>query len=241
MGLYPSNESDPNVVKITEEGDEIHHAFLSMRHAWYQWIVFVLFSQAILCYIPHFLWKSWEGGKISLLIQNLDENTLDTEPETTKERRAIIFNYVLRNMRTHNLYAYKVIFCEFLNLINIIGQMYLMDVFFGGQFTKSAIYGSEVLSATSVDMDMEMDSTEIEFHMNRMNSMDMEKRMDMGSKCTFHKYGTAGTIQNYDGLCILPINIITEKTYVFLWFWFLALTIWTCADFCLRLVTIVSK
>ena len=137
-------------------------------------------------------------------------------------------------MRTHNLYVYKFIFCEFLNLINIIGQMYLMDVFFGGQFTTSAIYGSEVLSVTSMDMDMyRMDMD--------MDSMDMEKRVDMASKCTFHKYGTAGTIQNYDGLCILPINIITEKTYVFLWFWFLALTIWTCADFCLRLVTILSK
>ena len=65
----------------TEEGDEIHHA-------WYQWVVFVLFFQvlisflswyfdhtiliqAILCYLPHSLWKNWEGGKLSLLLQVL--------------------------------------------------------------------------------------------------------------------------------------------------------------------------
>eukprot|EP00092_Neocalanus_flemingeri_P035835 GFUD01039015.1.p1 GENE.GFUD01039015.1~~GFUD01039015.1.p1 ORF type:complete len:398 (-),score=70.77 GFUD01039015.1:273-1466(-) len=215
VGPYPS--SDPGLVEVTEEGDEI-------RHAWYQWVVFVLGFQAILCYLPHFLWKSWEGGKLSLLLQNLDENTLDTEPETTKDRRSVIVNYVLRNIRTHNLYVYKFIFCEFLNLVNIIGQMYLMDAFFGGQFTT---YGSEVLSVTGMDMEKRVDP--------------MAKVFPKMSKCTFHKYGPSGTIQNHDGLCILPINIINEKIYVFLWFWYLALITWTCVFFCFRVVTIVSK
>jgi len=217
VGPYPSSESDPNLVEVTEEGDEI-------RHAWYQWVVFVLGFQAILCYFPHFLWKSWEGGKLSLLLQNLDENTLDTEPETTKDRRSVIVNYVEKNMKTHNLYVYKFIFCEFLNLINIIGQMYLMDAFFGGQFTT---YGSEVLSVTGMDMEKRVDP--------------MAKVFPKMSKCTFHKYGPSGTIQNHDGLCILPINIINEKIYVFLWFWFLAVITWTCIFFCFRVVTIVSK
>jgi hypothetical protein len=41
---------------FTEDGDEI-------RHAWYQWVCFVLFFQAVLCYFPHYLWKSWEGER----------------------------------------------------------------------------------------------------------------------------------------------------------------------------------
>merc|ERR1712096_211933 len=150
VGPYPSSESDPNLVEVTEEGDEI-------RHAWYQWVVFVLFFQALLCYLPHFLWKSWEGGKLSLLLRNLEK---------------------------HNVYVYKFIFCEFLNLVNIIGQMYLMDAFFGGQFTT---YGSEVLSMTGVDMEKRVDP--------------MAKVFPKMSKCTFHKYGPSGTIMNHDGLC----------------------------------------
>jgi len=222
VGPYPSTGSrthsqDPNLVEVTEDGDEI-------RHAWYQWVVFVLFFQAVLCYLPHFLWKSWEGGKLSLLLQNLGENTLDTEPETTKERRSVIVNYILRNIRTHNLYVYKFIFCEFLNLINIIGQMYLMDAFFGGQFTT---YGSEVLTVTNQDMEKRVDP--------------MAKVFPKVTKCTFHRYGPSGTIQNHDGLCILPINIINEKIYVFLWFWYLIIITWTCIFFCFRVVTIVSK
>merc|ERR1719337_535109 len=39
------------------------------------------------------------------------------------------------------------------------------------------------------------------------------------TKCTFHKYGPSGSIQTHDGLCVLPLNIINEKVYVFLGAW----------------------
>ena len=47
------------------------------------------------------------------------------------------------------------------------------------------------------------------------------------TKCTFHKYGPGGSVETKDGLCILPLNIINEKIYVFLWFWFVFLAIVT--------------
>ena len=74
-------------------------------------------------------------------------------------------------------------------MVNIIGQMYLIDAFFGGQFTT---YGSEVLSVTNIDMEKRMDL--------------MVKVFPKVTKCTFHRYGPSGTIVNHDGLC-----------YVFLW------------------------
>ena len=64
-GTYPKDAAGPlsteelrgidtNLIEVTEHGDEI-------RHAWYQWVCFVLCLQAIMCYIPHFLWKACEG------------------------------------------------------------------------------------------------------------------------------------------------------------------------------------
>ena len=45
------------------------------------------------------------------------------------------------------------------------------------------------------------------------------------TKCTFHKFGASGSVQKFDGICVLPLNIINEKIYVFLWFWFVILAV----------------
>lgn len=45
------------------------------------------------------------------------------------------------------------------------------------------------------------------------------------TKCIFHKYGASGSIQKHDSLCILPLNIVNEKTYIFIWFWYIILVI----------------
>jgi hypothetical protein len=39
------------------------------------------------------------------------------------------------------------------------------------------------------------------------------------TKCTFNFYGPSGTLQSRDGLCALPLNILNDKIFVFLWFW----------------------
>lgn len=40
-------------------------------HAYYQWVPFVLFAQAIAFYLPHLFWRTWEGGKIKSLVIGL--------------------------------------------------------------------------------------------------------------------------------------------------------------------------
>jgi len=203
-------------VKWTEEGDEV-------RHAWYQWVCFVLCLQALLCYVPHYLWKSWEGGKLSMLIQGLDGPMLKGSEEFADRRKSIV-TYFLRTNKTHNLYALKYVFCEFLNIVNILFQIWLMDFFFGGQFTA---YGTKVLSETEKEIEDRVDP------MNRV--------FPKVTKCTFHEYGPSGTIQNKDGLCILAMNIINEKIYVFLWFWYIFITVWTAIHLMVRFLSLVSS
>lgn len=85
-------------------------------------------------------------------------------------------------------------------------QMYAMNRFFDGEFMD---YGFKVMQL----------SDEIQ-----------EKRMDPMiyifpriTKCTFYKYGPSGTMQTHDSLCVLPLNIINEKAYILIWFWFVTL------------------
>merc|ERR1712212_741206 len=104
----------------------------------------------------------------------------------------------------HFMYMMKFVGCETLNLINVLGQMYFMDRFLGGEFST---YGLKVLHYTELDPKEREDPMAVVF--------------PKVSKCSFHKYGPSGTIEAYDALCVLPLNIINEKIYIFLWFWFI--------------------
>jgi len=78
--------------------------------------------------------------------------------------------------------------------------------FLGGEFST---YGLKVLHYTELDPKEREDPMAVVF--------------PKVSKCSFHKYGVSGTIEVHDALCVLPLNIINEKIYIFLWFWFILL------------------
>lgn len=42
-----------------------------VHHAYYQWVPFVLFGQAIMFYLPHLVWRIVEGGTIKVLVEGL--------------------------------------------------------------------------------------------------------------------------------------------------------------------------
>ncbi len=39
----------------------------------------------------------------------------------------------------HNCYAFKFVFCEFLNFANITGQFFLVNAFLGGEFLTAGL------------------------------------------------------------------------------------------------------
>ena len=60
------------------------------------------------------------------------------------------------------------------------------------------------------------------------------------SKCTYHKYGQTGSVEQFDVQCLLPYNEINEKIYIFLYFYFFILTGLTiCYVICLIMIRFV--
>ena len=115
-----------------ENGESVRY------HKYYQWVCFTLFFQAILFYLPRYMWKTWEGGRIKLLVQSMNVPILD--PETKKDQIKVLVDYFTINRNNHAFYSLKFFFCELLNLINVVGQIYFMDFFLGGEFTKYGKY-----------------------------------------------------------------------------------------------------
>jgi len=63
---------------------------------------------------------------------------------------------------------------------------------------------------------------------------------DMFLGYQFQKFGPSGSLQKHDALCVLPLNIINEKIYVFLYLWFVFLAAVSGIWLVYRLLTIVS-
>lgn len=57
----------------------------------------------------------------------------------------------------------------------------------------------------------------------------------------FRKFGSSGTIETHDTMCVLAVNIINEKIYIFIWFWLVCLTTITAAWLVYRLLVIMSS
>ncbi|KAL5276553.1 hypothetical protein ACFFRR_002024 [Megaselia abdita] len=216
----------PGVGPYVQEVDEVKH------HAYYQWVPFVLFGQALMFYLPHLLWKSWEKKRIYNLVNGLKMIGItrhigkamtvggrDIPSMIETDTRVNDIKESFKNRLSCNeFWGGKLVLCEVLNLANIVLQIYITNKFLGGQFLRLGLW------FLREDWQGPMDSLDIVF--------------PKVTKCEFHKFGPSGSIQNHDTLCVMALNVINEKIYVFLWFWFLIVLIASTAAVIWRFFTL---
>lgn len=191
------------------------------HYAYYQWVCFALFLQGIFFYLPYYLWKIWEGGLMRAISMGMQIAIISDEEKGHKKR--VLIDYLYHHLGQHRIYALKYFICEILCLVNVILQMYFMDWFFDGEFLT---YGLDVIRNSQKDQEDRIDPMVFVF-----------PRM---TKCTFHSYGSSGDVQRHDALCMLPLNVVNEKIYVFLWFWFYFLGVITSIVILYRLFIVVA-
>ncbi|CAG2114964.1 unnamed protein product [Medioppia subpectinata] len=108
------------------------------------------------------------------------------------------------DQKSNQSYATRYMFCLILALFNVCIQALIINSVVGGEFLT---YGSNVFNFITDEPEKRRD--------------EMAKVFPRMAKCQFRKYGSSGSIQTFDALCILPLNMYNEKIFVFLWFWFI--------------------
>ena len=93
-----------------------------------------------------------EGGRLKNLILGL--NFPICNEEVKSNNRALLVEYLYKNLNNHNLLFRIYVITEALNFGNVILQMVLMDRFLGGEFTN---YGWEVLTFSEWDWTVRYD------------------------------------------------------------------------------------
>lgn len=215
----------PGVGPILDTDDTLHHTY-------YQWVPFALFLQAICFYVPHYVWKKKEGGRIKALVDGLqlraslafhnDEDIVikgDTIPSlsTLDKRLEIIRKDIILRLQITRTWSFWLVGMEVANLLHLILQIWLTDLFLNGHFIS---LGPKIMHGDFEDI-----------------ADPLETVFPKVTKCLFHKYGPSGSLQQHDALCVMALNIVHEKIYSVLWFWFLLLLILSVLAVIWRLIS----
>ncbi|KAH1022620.1 innexin inx7 [Dendroctonus ponderosae] len=206
--------------------DEVKH------HAYYQWVPFVLFGQALMFYASHYVWKKLEGGRLKYLVDGLQLAAFSLQEKEMgvggkniptraqkEDKIRVVRKAFLDRLYISGSWSMHLILCECLNLLNVLLQIYITDRFLNGQFMS---LGANVWRQ---GLESSVDPLDVVF--------------PKVTKCTFHKYGPSGSIQWHDAMCVMALNVINDKIYTFLWFWYIFLLVATGLALAWRLLTIL--
>ena len=153
------------------------------------------------------MYKALEDGKMKNLIGALSRFQLCKEKRC--DGASTLAKYLAETRGEYNGYSIRIFLGHSLYLLNVIGQIFFTNYFLGHNFFDYGHLAFMTFFETQGDGEASV----------------MSRVLPRVTKCTFHKYGPSGNIQKHDAQCVLPINILNEKIYVFLWFWFLLLAV----------------
>jgi len=179
----------------------------------YQWVVFMLVINAIVFKIPDLIWKSYEDGLMKAFFSGKGlKSKLLSDDDTNQHLDTIDLNYYKKLKGQNNYYYYVFLFCQLLNIAMLALNWWATDTFLGGNFHS---YGSDVYDYYSYSKSERTEKLKTgELFDPMCNAFPTKVGCDL-------KLGsTSGSGSTTNGFCILSQNIVNQKIYLFLWFWF---------------------
>ena len=95
----------------------MHHIFSLKCGRGERSVIFVLSQQLFICL------------KIEGIISGLNTTILDRKDRKSKEK--VLAKYFVENINIHNVWAVKMFIVEIIYILNILGNICLMDIFLG--------------------------------------------------------------------------------------------------------------
>ena len=206
--------------------------------SYYQWVPMILFTEAILFYIPCLLWRAF-NNKSGIEINHIVDAGKQLHDSENKMKT---LRYMMRMMdrylghyRDHtrgclagvkqrimekcplvcgrkygNYLVTLYLSIKGLYLINVVGQLFLLDLFLGYDFH---FYGFHILRS-----------------MLRNEDWEPSIRFPRVTLCDF-KVRQLGNVHRHTVQCVLPINFFNEKIFIFIWCWYTILALITIGNF----------
>ncbi|TGZ65420.1 hypothetical protein CRM22_005888 [Opisthorchis felineus] len=200
---------------------------------YYQWVPFVLGLQCIMFYVPRVIWQmicyNRTGTDIQHLVLSANQAVHATDDQRTKmiqhvartleqmlfqhrEYRNDVWSHIRRRLwKTCSLLVVSkrlgtrlfaiYLFIKCLYLVNAVGQVFMMQTFLGLRYDNYSFFGIAI-------------------------ARDILSGKDWQRTLVFPRVGYClvpvrhmGASNYVTGQCVLPVNMLNERIYVFLWFW----------------------
>ena len=198
----PTNDSLPRD-KLARDKAEI---------GYYQWAPFFFLLSALLFYVPRMLWRSMNtrsGIDLQFLVKKGEAKVIAGAIQyycQPKEDKASILSRCLRSLsctggkRLGNYLSTVYLITKALYLFNSLIQLLLTQVVLGH---PGWLYGFDIWYSVFIKNSVLTDSP----YFPRVTMCDLRVR-------------EVGNLHRYTVQCVLPINMLNEKTFSLAWFWF---------------------
>jgi len=174
-------------------------------NSYYQWVPLYLTFMAVIFYIPRLLWLCWEGGLMKFFTKGTSTREIEDKDEK-KERLVKFFSQNIKNK--YNTYFFGFVFCEHLNFFIVVFQFLLTHKFLNHRFLD---YGFKVWQYYLLP-------TEEQQMFGVINPMC--NTFPRIASCTYWRWGGGGHQENINAICILGLNIVNDKVFLVIWWWY---------------------
>jgi len=227
--------------RIPKEDDPHRHI------SYYQWVAVFLIFQSVLFYLPRLLWKSL-STKSGIAVHTIVDTAIERQKKTDKDSADRTMEYLVKKMgrfllelhqnasnTTSRLHRYWLavygnylialyLFIKLLYIANIICQIFMINAFLGSTHMDSGyhMYGFEVME-----------------RLVKGENWTTSVRFPRVTICDF-KILTVGNLNRHTVQCTLPLNLLNEIFFIFIWFWFMMVGLSTCISFLIWIFTSLS-